>query len=354
MRLTADKLTSHLRHNLHPLYLLSGDEPLQREESLDLIRAAARDKGYEERTVVHVERGFDDAVLRNFSDSMSLFASLRIIELRIERKLDDKGRKTLVEYAANLPPDTLSLVVLGFRVDGAMSRSKWFSGLEKSAMHLQSQLIDPHNMPGWVRQRATDRGLRLAEDALALLAERGEGNLLACAQEIEILRLLYPDQTLTAEHVLGATRDSARYDAFNLTDACFAGEAARAVRILRILRGEGHSLPELTGALSWALRSAAEIAPAIERGAALEQALGPKHGAWRNKQRLALMRSATTRHPAWRWGRFLQRIGRLERRSKGHIGRLNKDIKHPAMEAWIEFESLVLAICGLQQSAKRA
>ncbi len=354
MRLTTDKLASQLQKNLQPLYLLSGEEPLQREESLDLIRATARAQGYEERTVIPVERGFDAAVLRNFSDSLSLFASLRILELRIERKLDDKSRKALVSYASNLPADTLSLIVIGFRVDGSMARSKWFSTLEKNAAHSQTWPVPASDMPGWVRRRATSRELQLDEQALSLLAERGEGNLLACAQEIETLSLLYPQQSITVEHILGATRDSARYDAFKLVDACFAGEPGRAIRILRMLREEGHGLPEITGALSWALRSAAEIAPAVSRGASLEQAIGPAQGAWRSQQRLALMRSALARHPAWRWGRFLQRSGRIERRAKGHIGRLNRDIKHPAMEAWSEMENLLLALCGLRHGTPSA
>jgi len=80
--------------------------------------------------------------------------------------------------------------------------------------------------------------------------------------------------------------------------------------------------------------------------------MGPSHGAWRSRQRLPLMRSAIARHPAWRWGRFLQRAGRLDRRAKGHIGRHNRGIKHPAVEAWIELENLALALCGLRPGAK--
>jgi len=351
MRLAAEKLTPHLRKTLQPLYLLSGDEPLQREECLDMIRAAARAKGYEERTVIHVERGFDASALREFGDSLSLFASLRILELRIERKLDDPGRKALLGYAAQLPADTLSLVVIGYRVDG---RSKWFTSLEKAAVHIQAWPISAADMPGWVRQRAATRGLQMDADAIALLAERGEGNLLACAQEIDTLSLLYPQQTISARQILGATRDSARFDAFNLVNACFAGEAGRAVRILQLLREDGHALQEIIGALSWALRSAAEIAPAVAAGATLNQALGPRHGAWRNPQRLVLMRSAIARHPAWRWIRFLQRAGYLERRAKGHIGRLNSGIRFPAVEAWIELESLALDLCGLRPGARPA
>ncbi len=353
MRLNTEKLDTHLHKALHPLYLLSGDEPLQREESLDLIRAAARAKGYEERTVIHAERGFDGAVLREFGDSLSLFANLRIVEVRIERKLEDKGRKALVDYAAKLPDDTISLIVFGFRIDGAAARSKWFSSLEKHAMHIPAQQINSVGMPAWVRRRALQRSLHLEEDALTVLAERGEGNLLACAQEIETLSLLYPQQTVTVTQVLEATRDSARYDAFNLVDACFAGQAAKAVRILRVLREEGHVIPEIIGALAWALRSAGEVAAAIAQGTSLERALGPRQGAWRSGAKLELMRAATQRHPAWRWGRFIQRAGSVERRSKGHIGRLNSGIPHPAMEAWSELESLILALCGVRPASKR-
>jgi DNA polymerase III subunit delta len=62
------------------------------------------------------------------------------------------------------------------------------------------------------------RGLNADDAACQFLAERLEGNLLAAAQEIERLALLYgKDSTLDLETLRAAVADSARFDSFRLS-----------------------------------------------------------------------------------------------------------------------------------------
>jgi len=349
MRLRPEQLAADLERALRPVYVVSGEEPLQREECIDAIRAAARARRFEEREVLHVlDRRFDWGALAAFGDSLSLFASRRILELRVALKLDDAGRKALVAWSERPPEDVLLVVVLGFRVDGQMARMNWFRALEAAGAHLPVYPLEPAQMPPWVAARARRAGLALAPDAAALLAERAEGNLLAGAQEIEKLSLLYLGRTVGLDEVRAATADSARYDAFDLVDACFRGDAPRTVRIVRALRDEAASLPALMGALAWAMRSAAELAPQTARGVALERALGPRHGAWRAAGRREALAAVLARHPAARWGRLLHRAGRIERRAKGDAGRLHRRVGGDESRAWDELEGLALVIAGLR------
>ncbi len=79
-------------------------------------------------------------------------------------------------------------------------------------------------LPQWIERRATARGLTLDEEALAVLVARTEGNLLAAAQEIERLTLLFPEGRVDADGMRAATGDSARFDVFDLsTKALEAG-----------------------------------------------------------------------------------------------------------------------------------
>ena len=60
MRLRTDQLEAHLqRSGMAPIYFVSGDEPLQKLESIDLIRSVARSQGYDERLVFDVDKSFD-------------------------------------------------------------------------------------------------------------------------------------------------------------------------------------------------------------------------------------------------------------------------------------------------------
>jgi len=347
VKLRPDQLHEHLARPLLPLYVVSGEEPLQREECVDAIRTAARGAGFEEREVFHVDRRFQWNELTASADTLSLFATRRIVEVRAVAKLDDAGRKALAGWSERPPQDVLLMLILSFRVDGQMARAKWFSALESTGAHLQVWPVAPAEMPRWVAQRARRAGLDLDADAAAMLAERAEGNLLAGSQDVEKLALLYRGETVGVEQVLAATADSARYDAFDLVDACFRGDAPRTVRIVRALREEGMRLQEVLGPLAWAMRSAADIAPALARGTPLDRAMGPRHGAWRARERREALEAVLARHPAPRWGTLLRRAGLIDRRSKGDSGRLNWRLRGELLQAWGELETLTLVLAGV-------
>ena len=347
MKLRPERLEDHLGEQLLPLYVVSGEEPLQREECVDAVRAAARAAHFEEREVFHVDRRFDWNELSSCADTLSLFATRRIVEVRASTKLEDAGRKALANWSERPPEDVLLMLIASFRVDGQMARAKWFSALERAGAHVQVWPVAPAEMPHWVSQRARRAGLDLDAQAAELLAERAEGNLLAGNQEVEKLALLYRGETVGVEQVLAATTDSARYDAFDLVDACFSGDAARTVRIVRALREEGMRLPEVLGPLAWAMRSAAEIAPAAARGMSVQQAMGPRHGAWRSPERSRALEAVLARHPAPRWGTLLRRAGLIDRRSKGDSGRLSWRLRGELLQAWGELETLTLVLAGV-------
>ena len=59
MNVRPDQLAGILQRQLHAVYLVSGDEPLQVMEACDGVRAACREQGYTEREVFDVDATFD-------------------------------------------------------------------------------------------------------------------------------------------------------------------------------------------------------------------------------------------------------------------------------------------------------
>jgi DNA polymerase-3 subunit delta len=110
----------------------------------------------------------------------------------------------------------------------------------------------------WLASRCRQLGLTADADALALLAERTQGNLLAARQELDKLRLLLADGKVTAQAVLMSAADSARFDVSELREALTSGAASRAVRILGGLRAEGVEVPLVLWAVVRALRELSE------------------------------------------------------------------------------------------------
>ena len=83
MRTTTEQLAQQLKRALAPLYIVYGDEPLLALEAADRIRARAREEGHVEREVLTAEQHFDWAQLRVSGHSQSLFATRRILEIRM-------------------------------------------------------------------------------------------------------------------------------------------------------------------------------------------------------------------------------------------------------------------------------
>ena len=144
-------------------------------------------------------------------------------------------------------------------------------------MLVQVWPIDLPRLPAWIRERLGRHKLQADAAAAALLAERVEGNLLAAHQEIEKLALLLPPGPITAETVIDAVADSARFDVLQLGEAAMRGQTARALRILEGLRGEDVEptlvLWAVNKDLQWIARARRPDAPRPERRVRDERAV---------------------------------------------------------------------------------
>jgi DNA polymerase-3 subunit delta len=236
--LNAEQLPAALARGLAGIYLVSGDEPLLVGEAADAIRAAARAAGYADREVFFVDRSFSWDELRHASQSLSLFAQRRLLELRMPSGKPDKGAAQLAELAANPPPDLIALVITD-KLDRKAGEAAWVQAIEKHGAWVPIWPVDAAALPQWLRGRAKMLQLDIEPEAARLIIDRVEGNLLAAKQELEKLSLLANGASIGTDLVLTSVGDSARYDVFQLAAAAAAGDAARAFRILLALKGEG-------------------------------------------------------------------------------------------------------------------
>ena len=239
MRISSEDLPRQLAKGLVPLYVIHGEAMLLAIEAADAIRAAARAAEYTEREVFIAEQNFKWAELRNSAQSLSLFATRKVIDLRIPSgKPGVEGAQALQQHCENLPPDTVTLISLP-KLENAAFKSKWFTALEQHGLVVSADDVTLAALPNWIANRLQRQQQSTDKETLAFLAQRVEGNLLAALQEIQKLALLFPPGALTFEQVSGAVMDVARYDVFKLSAAMLGGDAARFSRILDGLRAEG-------------------------------------------------------------------------------------------------------------------
>lgn len=315
--LAADRLT--------PVYLLAGEELLVLEAA-DALRAQARKLGYSEREVLEVGTHFDWDDLARAAAGMSLFATRRLLDLRLPTgRPGTEGAKAINAFCADPPPDVTLLITAmewSSKHDGA-----WSKKLDAAGTMVVFNAPRPNEWAGWIGARLASRGLSATPDAAALLAERVEGNLLAAAQEIDKLVVLHGQGRIDAAEMENLVADSARYDAFKLTDAAFAGDGGRALHILAGLRAEGDELIALMGWLVNQLQLALRLANARDFSAQAKlERLWPA--------REQLFRKALRRAPREHWLQCLARAARIDRMAKGR----------EQGEPWLEAERLIAAI----------
>jgi DNA polymerase-3 subunit delta len=314
MAISSEELPRHLASGLKPLYVVYGDAQLLALEAADSIRAAARAAGYGERETLIAEQHFKWAELRNSARSLSLFASRKVIDLRIPSgKPGVEGGQALQEYAANPDSDVLTLITLP-RLDWSAQKSQWFAALEKHGVMVSADDIPRSALPRWIAARLQRQDQRADEAALEFLADRCEGNLLAAFQEIRKLALLFPAGMLSFDNVKDSVMDVARYDVTKLTDAMLNGNAARYTRILDGLRAEGTATVLVLWALSEDIRTLCKVTQAVQRGAVIGNAMRDLR-VRKDKQRL--IENAAHRFKFSHFERAIQQAARLDKTIKG-------------------------------------
>lgn len=314
MQLRFTDLDRHLKQALGPLYVIHGDEPLLALEAAQAIREAARAQGYLEREVLTVEPGFSWSSLLEASQSVSLFAEQKILELRIPNgKPGKEGGEVLQRFAASLPEATITLITLP-KLDRTAQQAKWFTALTDAGHHLQSTTPSRQELPLWLAARLARQQQQATDEALAYLADRVEGNLLAAHQEIQKLGLLYPGETITLPHLQEAVANVARYDAFQLGEALLKGDAPRFTRMLQGLQGEGESPILVLWAITEETRTLYRLGLGRARGVPLPQ-LFKDCRVWGDKQRLMEPALNRVRGPQLRAA--LQHCARIDRLIKG-------------------------------------
>lgn len=275
--------------------MVLGDEPLQSQEACDTLRRWLREQGFTERDLHHVDGHFSWESVILSTNALSLFAEKKLLEVRCgHHKLNKSDGIVLLNWLKNPSPDTALLLIFD-KLDAAAKKTAWFAHIESQGVLVEVFTPEAQQLPQWLTLRAQSLGMQLDAEALLLLSERIEGNLLAAQQELAKLQLLYANQPISAEQVLAAVSDSSRYDVFALTDAALSHQPERCEKILTALIHEGLEAPVVLWALTREIRTVYAAQRALQQGLPYDS-FCQKERIW--GKRKALVRKASQLLPA--------------------------------------------------------
>jgi len=305
VKITTRQLESALRNGVARLYAIHGAEALLALEAADRIRDAARKDGCTEREIFFAEPGVDWNRLGAAASNLSLFASKRLVELRIPTgKPGTEGGKAIEAWASNPPDDAVTLVVLP-ELDWQQRKTKWFEALERNGVLVEARPVTRDELPDWLAERLSRQGQRARVETLEWLADRVEGNLLAAKQEVEKLALLLPKGEIELAPLREAVTDVSRFERDTLLDAIHGDDAARIPRIVASLEAEGEPLPLLLWTLTEELRTLEMIRA------------GQRPRRFTPPQRMEALQRTARRHDAASFDRETLRAHRIDRMIKG-------------------------------------
>jgi DNA polymerase III subunit delta len=315
LKLPLTQLSPHLKRGLAGIYLIAADEPLLVAEATDEIRRSAIGRGFDERTVHFVERGFRWDSLANGSDSLSLFSSKQIVELRMAApRPGDAGAKAIRALADAGDSDRLVIISIQSKLDANASKSVWVKTIEKQGVVVDIRPVSRRDLPGFIARRAKIYGLTISTDAAELLAERVEGNLLAADQDLAKLALIRDDGHVDTQAVQESVASSARFDVFRLSDAVVAGDLERAIRVLDGLKSEGVAPALVIWALAREIALLSQLKHGTRKGRSPAE-LMTRLRVWQSRQ--SAISRALARYSDAELGRLLRRAETVDRTVKG-------------------------------------
>ena len=316
MKINLNQLPARLQNDLAPCYFVTGDEHLLVDEALDAIREAARERGFTLRDLHVATTGFDWSDLRDAGANLSLFAEKRIVELRVPTgKPGRAGSQAIADFIDKVGDDLLFIVVAP-KLDRNNQSAKWVKALGAGGVTIPVWPVERRDLPGWISRRMREVGLQPDREAVQLIADRVEGNLLAASQEVEKLRLILGTGKVTADDVGAAVANSSRFDVFKLVDAAVGGDSRRALRILSGLRAEGIEPVIVVWALTRELRTLAALTETVSQGGNLAGGM-KKHRVWSSRQ--GMVRSCVGRHKHGDFHRLLKTASRADQAAKGQV-----------------------------------
>ena len=244
MKIYHNQLIQTLTQGFIPVWLVFGDEPWQKNNSLVTLKAHAQQRGFSEVIRFSGDNKFDWQQIIDEYQSLSLFASQRIIEVEFTTvKIGDSGNKILLALSElvtqNAELQDIIFIFHGPKLDGASTNRKWFKALTQLGCYLPLYDIEVKGLPKWLQNQAKNVNVNLAPELSSLLIQLFEGNLPALAQELQKLSLLFGTKKISLSDAEQIVIKQARFNPFQIIDALLEGNCKKCITMLDQLQQEG-------------------------------------------------------------------------------------------------------------------
>lgn len=333
MNIKPEQLQNSLSNQLASTYFAFGAEILLVEQSLSMIKGIARENGFKERFRFDIDGNFSWDSIISLISSPSLFAEKRIIECRLTTgKIGVKGSKALTEILETLPDDILLIISSG-KLEMAQQKSKWFKTLDKKGIIIQHWEVQSNQLVGWITRNMSQLGLDSNIEVANAIAYCTEGNLLASMQEIQKLKIAYPDGKINLREYLNQIDQQSQYSVFGMINSALQGDTDKVNKVFNSLVDDSTPPVILVSSLYREIKNLVNMSIELKTNQTIESILN-NHRVW--QKRKPLISNALKKHSYQKLQKLLLRLGRIDRSLKGMDN----------LDVYDELQNVVIALSG--------
>ena len=333
MNIKPEQLQNSLSKQIASIYFAFGAEILLVEQSLSMIKEVARQDGFNERFRFDIDGNFSWDNIISLISSPSLFAEKRILECRLTSgKIGVKGSKALTEIVETLPEDILLIISSG-KLEMAQQKSKWFKALDKNGVIIQHWEVQSSQLVGWISRNMSQLGLESNAEVANAIAYCTEGNLLATMQEIQKLKIAYPDGKINLQQYLNQIDQQSQYTVFGMIDSALQGDSDKVNKIFRSLKDDSTPPVILISSLYRELKNLVTMSIELKTNQTIESILN-NHRVW--QKRKPLISNALKKHSYQKLQKLLLNLGRIDRSLKGMDN----------LDVYDELQNVVISLSG--------
>lgn len=223
----------------YKIFIVTGDEPLQKHNVIEKVIDTFKNKSFE--VTRHEISDQSHECLYHEADSLSLFAMDKLIQYTMEKPPQKSLQQGLMDNILK-PSDNVYLLVFNNLKKQSLS-TKWFKSLEQNSLHVHIYQSNMSSAINIIKNEISNLdGLTLSNEAIQILAQKTEGNLIATNQ---ILKLLHRQNTLSFDEqtIRPFLHEHSSYDVFDLSDAILHNQRAKALNILNSILVENDKPP---------------------------------------------------------------------------------------------------------------
>jgi len=213
-----------------PVYLLMGDEPYYVNMVCDAILEHCLDESERDfnQTVCYGADVTADAVI-TAARRYPMFAERQLVVVKEAQMM--KSLEELAVYCQK--PLESTVLVIAMHGASADKRKSLYKTVSKMGVVVESQALRDYEVPRWIPMFYQTKGLRIAPDAAALLAEYAGTDLNKIAIETEKMLKNLPEGTVevSASDIEKNVGISRQFSIFELTKELSFRNSAKALRI---------------------------------------------------------------------------------------------------------------------------